>query len=448
MKNNLLRFMPLLVVLVLAVVMGTHSLGQDAPAVPTMPNAVPDTFFFQNGDTPAIFLGDSITEQKLYTTLIETYVLTRFPSMKITFRNAGWGGDTSWLSKRGEFEAGLKRDVLDLHPKAVTIDFGMNDARGGDANYSKYLEYTTRLVKDIKKTGAHVALFTSSPEERYEADAPAGSAYNRMLKKYADGVKIVADNEKVLFVDQYTPFVALIEAGRKAGVLSATSDPLAPRLTNDGVHPNWGGHLIMATILLQGMHAPAEVSSVTLDSAAHSIMASQGCSVEWLDSPAGTVRFKRTDDCLPWPIPVDSRIDMVMKIPGFDPVTALNRYGLKVTGLKETAYTLAIDEKDCGVYTSADLANGVNLGFARQGPIYDQGQELLKAVIAKNDAYFKRWRNVQLYELPDWLQTKELENMRSQQMGRLDDAITEAEKNIETLRQPSPHTYKLTPVPK
>ena len=39
--------------------------------------------------------------------------------------------------------------------------------------------------------------------------------------------------------------------------------------------------------------------------------------------------------------------------------------------------------------TSADLfANGINLGFVRQGPIYDQGQELLKAVIAKNDALF------------------------------------------------------------
>ncbi len=41
-----------------------------------------------------VFLGDSITDQRLYTTAIEAYALTRFPQWKLTFRNIGWGGDT------------------------------------------------------------------------------------------------------------------------------------------------------------------------------------------------------------------------------------------------------------------------------------------------------------------------------------------------------------------
>jgi len=438
---------------VITAVLPVSSPAQDVAAAATAtpaPAAPDNSFFFHDGDTPALFLGDSITEQKQYTTLIETYTLTRFPTMKITFRNAGWGGDTAWLARRGDFDAGLQRDVLALSPKAVTIDFGMNDARGGDGTYTKYLEYSTKLVKAIVKSGARVALITPSPEEKYEPTGPAGSAYNLMLKKYSDGLKQVADNEHVLFIDQYTPFVGYIEAGRKAGILSASapaSDPNVIRLTNDSVHPNWGGHLIMATVILQGLHAPADVSSVTVDAAARSITAVQGCSVDWQNNPEGFVQFKRTDSALPWPIPADPKVDTVLKIPGFDPEEALNRYGLTVTGLKDGSYNLLVDDHQVGAYSSADLAKGINLAPVRQGPIYDQEQQLLKAVLAKNDSYFQRWRNVQVFEVPDWLKRPEIEKAREAELQRLDGAIATAEANIEALRKPTPHVFKLVPVP-
>src|SRR6185503_8699193 len=104
-------------------------------------------FFVHDGDR-VVFLGDSITEQRLYTTYIEAYALTRHPQWRLTFRNVGWGGDTAWLRQRAHpdesklFAAdaaaqqkmvedavgrGLRRDVLPLKPTAVTIDFGMND---------------------------------------------------------------------------------------------------------------------------------------------------------------------------------------------------------------------------------------------------------------------------------------------------------------------------------
>jgi len=98
-------------------------------------------FFIKDGDRVA-FLGDSITEQRLYTTYIEAYALTRHPNWKLTFRNVGWGGDTSWLRQRAHpdekalFSAdesaqqkmveesvgrGLKHDVLPLKPTVVTV---------------------------------------------------------------------------------------------------------------------------------------------------------------------------------------------------------------------------------------------------------------------------------------------------------------------------------------
>src|SRR5579862_10022240 len=93
-------------------------------------------FLIHDGDR-VVFLGDSITEQRLYTTYIEAYALTRHPQWKLWFRNVGWGGDTSWLRQRSHpdeaklFAAeestqqkmvdnavkhGLERDVLPLKP--------------------------------------------------------------------------------------------------------------------------------------------------------------------------------------------------------------------------------------------------------------------------------------------------------------------------------------------
>ncbi len=440
------------------------------------PTPATNDFFFHDGDIPTVFLGDSITEQRMFTTLIESYVLSRFPNRKITFRNVGWFGDTMWLKHRGlDFDASLQRDVFAWQPKAVMIDFGMNDAREGDANYPKYLEYAAKLVDALKKAGIRVALVTSSPKELYEADAPAGSAYNLMLKKYSDGLKEVADKENVPFVDQLTPVIHFIEAGRESGLLSKTAPLPAEkekRLTNDGVHPNWAGHLIMATSVLQGLHAPALVSSASLDASARSTTASEGCTIEWQDAPNGGVQFKRTDEALPWPTP--SFVDLALKIPGFDPATALNRYELKVAGLAEGTYKLKIDDVEVGDYSKADLDKGINLGFVRKGSIYDQGQKLFKVVSEKNNAFFDRWRNVQLYQVPGWLKTAtpeekktaseahsdiklpdwlkknldDIEAARTAEMARLDKVIAGQEQTIELLRKPVPHVFKLEPIGK
>src|SRR5678815_5127806 len=100
-------------------------------------------FLIHDGDR-VVFLGDSITEQRLYTTYIEAYALTRHPQWKLWFRNVGWCGDTSWLRQRSHpdeaklFAAdesaqqkmvedsvkhGLERNVLPFKPTVVTIKF-------------------------------------------------------------------------------------------------------------------------------------------------------------------------------------------------------------------------------------------------------------------------------------------------------------------------------------
>ena len=64
-----------------------------------------DAFYLKDGDR-VVFYGDSITDQRLYTTFTETFVLTRFPDRKIEFTHSGWGGDRVTGGGGGPAEVG------------------------------------------------------------------------------------------------------------------------------------------------------------------------------------------------------------------------------------------------------------------------------------------------------------------------------------------------------
>src|SRR5579863_7717992 len=82
-----------------------------------------DAFYLKSGDR-VVFYGDSITDQRLYTTFIETFVVTRFPSLDVTFTHSGWGGDRVDGGGGGPIDLRLERDVFPYRPTVVTIMLG------------------------------------------------------------------------------------------------------------------------------------------------------------------------------------------------------------------------------------------------------------------------------------------------------------------------------------
>ena len=57
----------------------------------TIPCAA-EEFVFKNGDK-IVMMGDSITEQHMYSSYVEAWSLTRFPARDMRFFNVGIGGD-------------------------------------------------------------------------------------------------------------------------------------------------------------------------------------------------------------------------------------------------------------------------------------------------------------------------------------------------------------------
>ena len=81
------------------------------------------SFYLRDGDR-VVFYGDSITDQRLYTTFVETYVVTRFPTMQVSFVHSGVGGDKVSGGWCGPIDKRLKRDVFAYKPTVMTIMLG------------------------------------------------------------------------------------------------------------------------------------------------------------------------------------------------------------------------------------------------------------------------------------------------------------------------------------
>ncbi len=406
-----------------------------------------DGFFFKDKDS-VVFLGDSITEQKLYTTYIEAYTLTRFPDKVFTFRNVGWGGDTAWLRQRAHpdekalfaatgslldemvtraVNAGLDRDVLPHKPTAVTIKFGMNDHAYQPFREDicrAYSRSQTELVNVLKKNGARVALLTPQPIEDKRPD-PDKDVRNQSLRKFSDALSAVAATNGALFVDQFDPYMKIMLDARAA-------KPDAFIGGGDAVHPGPAGHTLMAWTILKQLQAPALVSCAKLDVTRwlrSKVVCEKNCTVSNVKVTDGVLSFDRLDSALP--MPIDARAAAALQLA---PLTDdLNRYMLKVSGLRAAAYAVAIDGAKVATLTREELDACVNLATLAT-PSTAQALQVLDLVFQKNNVYFERWRKVQLANGP------------AEKLAELDKQIAALEAKIEAARKPKTHHFELKPV--
>ncbi|MBL9137381.1 MAG: SGNH/GDSL hydrolase family protein [Verrucomicrobiales bacterium] len=409
-------------------------------------------FALRDGDR-VVFLGDSITEQRLYTTYVEAYALTRYPAWRLSFRNVGWGGDTSWLRQRAHpdegqlFAAegptldamveksvgrGLGRDVLPLKPTFVTVKFGMNDhsyqAFRPDI-FRAYSRSQSEIAKVLKGAGARVAFLTPQPIEDKRPD-PDNDARNLSLRQFSDGLKEVADRSEAAFVDQFAPYMNLMLAAR-------AHDPKAVIGGGDAVHPGPAGQTIMAWSVLKGLGATPAVSKADIQIPTKGAN-TESCRIDNLSVTEHGLAFDRLDDALP--MPIDARAEGALKLAPI--LDELSRYGLRVTGLPEGTYEVSVDGESIARLDSSQLAQGINLSQFG-GPVTQQAREVLALVFRKNDRYFDRWRNVQLYSPPGWAKGPEIETRREAELKRIDDEIRELESQIDAKRKPRQRHFEI-----
>ena len=323
-------------------------------------SAVP-AFALHDGDR-VTFYGDSITAQREYTEDVEEFVLTRFPSWKVSFHNAGVGGDSVSGGEAGPIDLRLDRDVFAWRPDVITIMLGMNDSyfRPNEPGiYSTYTDGYRHIVESIKKNdpGARITLIKPSP---YDDITYKSSGMNDTLLKYGAFVAQLAQEEGTQLADFNTPLTAVIEK------INAEFPALAREVISGRVHPQQGGHWIMAESLLKSWQAPTLVTAVAIDAGAKPSADATNTSVTALTRAKGKIPGKiswiQTDEALPLPLP-PPEVDpvLVLALKDSDLIAALDQETLQVRALAAGTYDLLIDGRKIGSFTAAQLANGINL---------------------------------------------------------------------------------------
>jgi lysophospholipase L1-like esterase len=347
----------------------------------------PYGLILQKGDRLAI-CGDSITEQKMYSRIMETYLTVCVPELEITARQYGWSGETA-----EGFLRRMTNDCLRFQPTIATTCYGMNDFKYrayDEPNAQWYRERYTAVARAFKSVGARVVLGSPGCVDKIASWVKSANgtleAQNLSLCAYRDiGIDIAA-REKIRFADVFWPMYKAGFYGREQYGFSYT---IAGK---DGVHPGWAGHLVMAHSYLKAMGLDGSIGTLTVNLDKQTAQASSGHVVKGFTNGTLTVTSSRYPFCATGEINKDSSMRSGMSLVPFN--QELNRFLLVVKKPAAKSYRVTWGT-NTQVYAAAQLRAGVNLAadFA-VNPFSAAFQKVDDAVAAKQNFETKQVKTV------------------------------------------------------
>jgi hypothetical protein len=218
------------------------------------------SLLLQKGDRLAI-CGDSITEQKMYSRIMETYLTVCVPELEVTTRQYGWSGE-----KTAGFVDRMRSDCLRFKPTIATTCYGMNDheyrpfvSRIG----KRYRTESEFMVEEFKANGCRVVLGSPGCVGKlpWWVTSAAGTVddLNLNLGELRNIGIGVARRERGAFADVFQPMLITTYEGKK----KYGPDYEIPG--KDGVHPGWAGQLVMAYAFLKALGLGGEIGTITVD---------------------------------------------------------------------------------------------------------------------------------------------------------------------------------------
>lgn len=302
-------------------------------------------------------IGDSITEQKLYSKYMEAYLLACTGRKDIHVMQFGWSGETA-----SGFAARCLNDLAAFQPNVATTCYGMND--GGyqpwkDSIGQNYENNMRNVVKQLSAAGVkHIIVGSPGAVDSkfFGTRASFGSqnsaaGYNATLAHLRDIAQKLAVENKQTFANVHN---AMFDAMPKAKAALGDDYPVCG---TDGFHPTPNGQLLMAYAFLKALGVDGDIGTITVD-AKGTTTATDGHKV--LSSGAGKAELESTR----WPFCFDAdpkAASSTRSITPFAPFNQdLNRLTLKVKnlGAAKAKVTWGAAAKD---FTKEQLEAGVNL---------------------------------------------------------------------------------------
>lgn len=365
-----------------------------------------------------VMAGDSITAQRQHSNYIEAFFRTRYPELKLQFRNSGVGGHTMQSTS-----ARFDYDIAGFKPTIVSIELGMNDVGRGD-DPTNYIEGAKKLIGQVRSVGATPVLISSSPVNDGSKMDAWKSDRCRRIHPYTEALIKLAGEEKLTVVDQYHPLLALWgdnkgEDGKdKVGLLG------------DPVHPGFVGQYTMAATILAGLGVDRDVSSATLK-ADGTVVDSKDCKILNAKAADGGLSFTRLDERAPWPLPARNR-DALKLMPEIDD---LSRYLLTIADLPAGDYTVSIGGVEAATVSAADLAKGWNMATLADGAVAQNGAKIVDLIGNLQGKLNTAWRTA----------SKEKD---ADKLAEAQKAIDSAEAELAEACRPMPIEFSIRPAKK
>jgi lysophospholipase L1-like esterase len=358
----------------------------------------PDRLLLKPGDRLAI-CGDSITEQKMYSRIMEDYLTVCEPELRVSVRQYGWSGE-----RAPGFLARMTNDCLRFKPTIATTCYGMNDHEYRayeDRIGQTYRDKSLAIIEAFKTHGVRVIL--GSPGcvgkipswTRHTNDSVMDLNLNLCRLRNID-IEI-ARQEHVGFADVFWP---MLTAGVTARKEYTPTYAIAGR---DGVHPGWAGHTVMAYAFLKAMGLKGDIGMLVADlknsrmkvSAGHELVSAKDgeftlkstrypfCACVPAGQAAASYPVCDTDDPTK-----DNSIRSAMTLIPFN--QDLNRLVLKVKNVKSGSSYKVTWGNETKTFSGSQLARGINLAAEFPGNPFCEAFAKVDAAVAAKQAFETR----------------------------------------------------------
>ena len=353
----------------------------------------------REGDRLAI-CGDSITEQRMYSRIIETYLTVCVPDLRVSVRQFGWSGE-----RAPGFLSRMTNDVLRFRPTIATTCYGMNDHRYqpftaeiGDV----YSQSSRAIIQAFKSHGVRVVQGSAGtvgkmPSWVKTAEGNVQDLNLGLLELRNIDVQL-AREENVTFADVFLP---MLIQGHAAQQKYGASYMITGK---DGVHPDWAGQLVMAYSFLNAFGLEGNLGQITIDLENKSASTMGGHEVQGYNDGRLTLSSRQYPFCATGALGDDSSMRSGME--GVPFMEELNRLTLKIKNPSAARYRVywGAFEK---VYSSEALSQGVNLAADfLENPFSEAFKKVGQAVAAKQ-AYETR-QIKQIFHGPEGRADKEM----------------------------------------
>lgn len=325
-------------------------------------------FYLHNGDR-VTFYGDSITAQRYYTRDIQDFAETRYPTLQVTYRNAGVPGDKVNGGYTGDTATRVARDVKPWNPTVITVMLGMNDGDYVPPDPKILANYESGYVKLLSllraaAPGARITLIENTPYDEI-THGTEFAGYMATTQQNAAATATLGRRENLPVVDCFTPVKDLLERA------TAINPSMASLLVIGRIHPSEPLHWIMAEAVMKAWHLDPLVSAVTLSASSQSATQTLRTRVSGVSAQTNSLSWDQQDEALPLPLNFeDPLMNFLLAI---SDLSSCDRETLKVDGLQPGEYNLMIDKTNVGAFSAEQLGKGINLALLKT-PMWHQAR--------------------------------------------------------------------------